>query len=422
MFRRRTLLQGLAFIAVVIAAPGILNGAPPDQEAVLERARAGKEHPPGSSFLFAGWEMGPWENGVKAAFGDGDYARLYGLIEPKVRSGDPQAVFMQGVILSEGLGVAPDPMRSKVSMQQAVDAEIWPATFFLGRDSRLAGDFDTAIKWWSRGYKGYAQNSGQKYGHAEVSYLLGAMKHQGNVITDFPGIEAKDFWNEAFDDWTKRADGGDAWAQHHLAHMYWNGTAPEEQNIDKAIKYFELAAPAFPPARYSLGKLMEDPCWPKDRELRVWIDQESISDAKGLYNSAAKARYPKAYYDVARFQRNEQAWGDYIASLKWGAGVGDPRAQVALAEAYWYGEHQDFLPRDRLEGFIWISIAARAGDGEAILLSNKWATQVDTTTLDIAQLASENWRRIIVGFPMRTLHAPLDRLLPAIQVGQRTCN
>lgn len=113
-------------------------------------------------------------------------------------------------------------------------------------------------------------------------------------------------------------------------------------------------------AQLKFGELT--PGQPGERWLRAAVRKGSLPAAEAL---------AQRYYDDRSYRRAAQCW---LAAAK--RGSSSAQAHLGALQVVGLG-----LPRDRLQAFAWMNLAASAGDPEVIALRDNLASQLDAVQL-----------------------------------------
>jgi TPR repeat protein len=109
-------------------------------------------------------------------------------------------------------------------------------------------------------------------------------------------------------------------------------------------------------AQYRFGELT--PGQPGERWLRTAVRGGSLPAAEVL---------AQRYYDQAEYRRAAQCW-----LLAAGQGSSSAQARLGALQVVGYG-----LPRDRVQAYAWLNLAASAGDADVLALRDKLGEQLD---------------------------------------------
>ncbi len=180
---------------------------------------------------------------ARAAYQEKRYDQAYALFQPLAQQEDPEAQFFLGVLLCEGLGVAPDCFNgAKWYWRAALQGHVY-AQYNLGvlhsTGRGVPKDPAAAVHWWKKA-------AGQQFAKAQFNLGLAYLEAQG-VSQDAGQAE---YW------WTQAAEQGYAPAQYNLASLYQQGLATGSPDLAQARHWYERAAAQNDPhAKTALAQL-----------------------------------------------------------------------------------------------------------------------------------------------------------------------
>ena len=200
-----------------------------------------------------------------------------------------------------------------------------------GRGAYMAGDFVTAKTFWL---------PLAELGNSEAQAWIGSLYANGD------GVEVDD--SEAFEWYLKSASGGNVQAQSNVGAMYAMGNGVEK-NTKEAIHWFEQSADAGDPnAQFNLAVLLSND------NLEITKD---IQRAVNLYRAAAEnGHYP---------------------------------SQARLGHMYSIGQG---VKKDRIQAYVWLSLAAQHGIGTALNALEAIANQMSSEEKAEALSLFDAWR------------------------------
>ncbi len=144
--------------------------------------------------------------------------------------------------------------------------------------------------------------------------------------------------------------------------------ALEQGRREDGLYLLEQAAVAGSvPAQLRYGELT--PRQPGERWLRAAVRQGSVPAAEAL---------AQRYYDSKSYRRAAQCW--LLAARQ---GSSSAQSRLGALQVVGLG-----LPRDRVEAFAWMNLAASAGDPEVIALRDNLAGQLDPAQLSVGEALS----------------------------------
>lgn len=144
--------------------------------------------------------------------------------------------------------------------------------------------------------------------------------------------------------------------------------ALEQGRREDGLYLLEQAAVAGSvPAQLRYGELT--PGQPGERWLRAAVRQGSVPAAEAL---------AQRYYDSKSYRRAAQCW--LLAARQ---GSSSAQSRLGALQVVGLG-----LPRDRVEAFAWMNLAASAGDPEVIALRDNLAGQLDPAQLSVGEALS----------------------------------
>jgi hypothetical protein len=189
---------------------------------------------------------------------------------------------------------------------------------------------------------------------------LGVLFISGFVMADVNlGIEAynKGDYSVAYSEFKKASDSGDAFGDHLLASLYYQGHGVEK-SIPKAVVLFERAAShGYPASHANLGLMYHsgDGVEPDSKKaIYHYVEAAKTGDFQSSFNLGQI--YRKGWLDIS--PSNEKA----VAYYRFGAEYGHVPSvnEYALMFAQGLG-----VPNDFVESYAWMQYAANHGDPSA---------------------------------------------------------
>lgn len=151
--------------------------------------------------------------------------------------------------------------------------------------------------------------------------------------------------------------------------------ALDKNQLNEAKYLLEQAAVAgMPEAQFRLGELL--PGQDGERWLRSAVRQGSIVAANSL---------AQRYYDDARYRRAAQCW---LFSAK--QGNSQAQSRLGALQVIGYG-----LPKDPVQAYAWLNLAASAGDADVVELRDTLTEQLGQDR----QMAGEALSRDLLKHP-----------------------
>ena len=161
---------------------------------------------------------------------------------------------------------------------------------------------------------------------------------------------------------TAQADGTDD----YLAGL----RALQQGDGEQALYLLEQAANAgLMDAQWRLGELL--PGQRGERWLRAAVRQGSRPAAVSL---------AQRYYDSQQYRRAAQCW---LHAARQGSSTA--QARLGALQVVGYG-----LPRDRVQAYAWLNLAASAGDAEVLALRDKLGEQLSAEQRDAGEARSRD--------------------------------
>lgn len=122
-------------------------------------------------------------------------------------------------------------------------------------------------------------------------------------------------------------------------------------------------------AQVKFGELT--PGQPGERWLRAAVRQGSLPATEAL---------AQRYYDDRSYRRAAQCW---LSAAK--RGSSSAQARLGALQVVGLG-----LPKDRVQAFAWLNLAASAGDQEVIALRDNLASQLDPAQIAVGEALSRD--------------------------------
>ncbi|MCG8593354.1 MAG: SPOR domain-containing protein [Kiloniellales bacterium] len=186
-----------------------------------------------------------------------------------------------------------------------------------------------------------------------VLFLAAVSSAQAQTYRD--GLEAfrAGQAEQAYETWKPLAEAGDALAQFGLALIYERGSETIPQDLDAAVRWYELAAvQGVAAAQNNLGHMYS-------QGLGV---QEDKARAVELWREAAKAGHSTAYYNLGlAYFRGDGTQKNEIEATQWFAQAADAGlkdGQFAIGEMYRLGIGTE---RNEARALGWYQLAAGQG-------------------------------------------------------------
>ncbi|MDJ0942039.1 MAG: SPOR domain-containing protein [Kiloniellales bacterium] len=216
-----------------------------------------------------------------------------------------------------------------------------------------------------------------------VLFLAAVSSAQAQTYRD--GLEAfrAGQVEKAYEIWNPLAEAGDALAQFGLALIYERGSETIPQDLDAAVKWYELAVvQGVAAAQNNLGHMYS-------QGLGV---QEDKARAVELWREAAKAGHSTAYYNLGlAYFRGDGTEKNEIEATRWFAQAADAGlkdGQFAIGEMYRLGIGTE---RNESRALGWYKLAAAQGHvmGRrlAVMLEDKGVRPSSVKTEPITQTA-----------------------------------
>ena len=174
---------------------------------------------------------------------------------------------------------------------------------------------------------------------------------------------------------------GDAAAQIEVAARFANGQGVE-RDLPQALQWYtRAAAQGSAVAQYRLAAFYE----------RGWGATRDLERARIWYARAAEQGNVKAMHNLGVLTAADGR-GDLAAAAGWFAKAAEfalPDSQINLAIL-----HQNGLgvPKDPVQAYKWLALAARTGDREALARINQARAQLSPAELATADAAASAWR------------------------------
>ena len=201
-----------------------------------------------------------------------------------------------------------------------------------GLDSYMAGHFDKAQEYWL---------PLAEVGDSEAEAWIGSLYANGD------GVEIND--STAFKWYLRSAEGGNVQAQNNVGAMYAMGNGINK-NLSKSVVWFERAAKAGDPnSQFNLACLLSD-------STSGDIEKDLSAAAKWYRSAAENGHYP---------------------------------SQARLGHMYSIGQG---IKKDRVQAYVWLSLAAQHGIGTALNALEALAKQMSTEEKSEAMNLFELWR------------------------------
>jgi TPR repeat protein len=157
---------------------------------------------------------------------------------------------------------------------------------------------------------------------------------------------------------------------------YLAGLKALDKGQQAEAKYLleQAAVAGMPEAQFRLGELL--PGQDGERWLRAAVRQGSIVAANSL---------AQRYYDDARYRRAAQCW---LFSAK--QGNSQAQSRLGALQVIGYG-----LPKDPVQAYAWLNLAASAGDADVVELRDTLTEQLGKDR----QMAGEALSRNLLKHP-----------------------
>ncbi|MBL8895248.1 MAG: sel1 repeat family protein [Rhizobiales bacterium] len=187
----------------------------------------------------------------------------------------------------------------------------------------------------------------------------------------------------AFQIWNRLADDGNQSGQYGLGELYSLGRGVPQDNRQAARWYERAAANGHVSAQSRLGALY-------DKGLGV---PQNLSKAMKWYRRAAQQGDLAAQLSLGLiYGTGRGVPQNYFQAEKWfrlAAEQGDALAQYNLGLIYSGGHH--VVPKDDVQALVWLSLAAKGGNEEAVKMRESLAKGMSPEKVAEADKFAQDW-------------------------------